>query len=245
MERRNSLTWMTRVHEEFTSMKAGKFMMKNAAGEAISMVWEKIDLSSENFSQEIQSCHEILAQTYTDVELSFAQKFPEKAAQEHFLQSLAPLFADTQNIDWINVKSQIKTIFVDFFSTIDFAKFANPHDVCVFVIAKNRATGAPLGLLQFLVSADYAPNSVKICYYGVKAAAYEKGLDQLLMSTIFKILPITKRIFLHTRATNKTAIHRYASWGFTQCGESQEGWPDFEYIADKSYLLQQISETML
>ncbi|MCS5708100.1 GNAT family N-acetyltransferase [Candidatus Berkiella cookevillensis] len=245
MERRNSLTWITRVHEEFTSIKSGKFVMRNTVGEAINMVWEKIDLCSEKFNKEIQNCHEILAQTYTDVELAFAQKFPEKVAQEHFLQSLAPLFADTQNIDWAHIKSQIKTVFVDFFSTTDFAKCSNSHDVCLFVIAKNRATGEPLGLIQFLASADYAPNSIKVCYYGVDAAAHDKGLEQLLMSTIFKILPITKRIFLHTRATNKTAIHRYTSWGFAQCGESQEGWPDFEYIAEKSSLLQEISEMML
>lgn len=242
MERKNSPTWITRVNEEFASIKAGKFIAKNTAGESVSMVWEKIDPCSEKFTQVIQSCHEILAQTYTQVELKFAQKFPEIASQEYFLKSLAPLFADTQNIDWTNVESQIKAVFMDFFAKTDFAKFSDPNDVCLLVIAKNKATGVPLGLIQFLVNSEYAPNSVKACYYGIDATAQGKGLEQLLMSTIFRILPITKRIFLHTRATNEAAINMYTTWGFAKFSESLENWPDFEYVAERSSLLQALSE---
>jgi len=65
------------------------------------------------------------------------------------------------------------------------------------------------------------------------------------MCPIFRLLPVTKRIFLHTRVTNENAIKMYGVWGFTQFPGQLAGWPDFEYIAEKANTLQQIAEIFI
>lgn len=73
-------------------------------------------------------------------------------------------------------------------------------------------------------------------------AEQQRELEKLLMSSIFKLVPDTRRIFLHTRTTNEDAIKKYNSWGFVQFPGNLAGWPDFEYLAEKSNTLQQAAE---
>jgi len=174
------------------------------------------------------------------MELQFARKHPELVAQEHFLKPLAPLFCDgIKKIDWNLAEKQLKTILKKLFTESDFSKFSGAGDVHLFVVAKNKKTESPLGLIQFLITPDYEHGTVKAAYYGVLSTEHGRAIEKLLMSAIFKLLPIViKRIFLHTRTTNEKAIKLYYSWGFSKFPGELTNWTNVEYKADQSHNLQ-------
>ena len=67
------------------------------------------------------------------------------------------------------------------------------------------------------------------------------------MSSIFKIAPQIRRIFLSTRVTNENALRVYSSWGFTPDFSPlqepnmkiiKEHWSYMEYKTKNSEVLQ-------
>lgn len=79
----------------------------------------------------------------------------------------------------------------------------------------------------------------------------DKGLDQLLMSSIFKILPRVERLFLYTRPTNVRALETYGSWGQDSNPVQDPNhkvnleYPTLlDYKVDRSTLLQKSAETL-
>jgi ribosomal protein S18 acetylase RimI-like enzyme len=229
---------LTLINKAIAPNTSGTFYGHNTTGNPIILEWERIDPLASRFNEKIKGLSEILVQTYSQLELEFARKFPEVAPNEYFLTSLAHLFADPEKIDWPVVEKGIESIFTNVFTTTDFSKYSAPSDIYLFVVAKSELTGAPIGLVQFLINAEYPQGTVKACYSGIDRFQQNTGLEKLLMSTIFKILPSTKRVFLHTRSTNEKAINQYLSWGFNQFPGPMENWPDFEYVAEQSTLLQ-------
>ena len=76
-------------------------------------------------------------------------------------------------------------------------------------------------------------------------SAQNRGLEKLLMSSIFKLRPNAQRIFLHTRSTNQRAIELYEEWGFVQCAGKLPHWTDVEYLVEQSSIVQQTSATLV
>lgn len=237
-------TWLQDAHNTISQDKAtGLLRTKDDVGNPILLVWEKVPTQSMRLNEIIKGVSDILVNTYTQLELQFAKQYPEKVASEFFLQSLAPLFAESKGaVDWSLVEVKIKQVFHDFFATTDFAQYTKPDEMYLFVIALNQVTGEPLGLIQFLISPEYNYGSVKACYFGVMTQAQNRCLEKLLLASIFNVLPTTTRLFLHTRSTNVDAIAAYQALGFIQFGESMPNWPDFEYLTEQSPTLQLIAK---
>jgi ribosomal protein S18 acetylase RimI-like enzyme len=236
-------TWTKHADNIISQDKAtGLLRTKDEAGNPILLVWEKVPTQSERLNEIIKGVSDILVNTYTQIELQFAKQFPDKVATEFFLQSLAPMFAESGTaVDWTLAEAKIKQVFQQFFATADFAAYTKPDEIFIFVIALNQVTGEPLGLLQFQISPEYDYGTVKACYFGVRTAPHNPGIEKLMLAAIFNILPTTTRIFLHTRSTNTEAIGIYRALGFSQFGESMPHWPDFEYLALHSCALQLIA----
>lgn len=240
----NQQTWLKDAHSITQAQATGLLRTKDDLGNPILLAWEKVPTQSARLNELIKGVSDILVHTYTQVELQFAKQFPDKVASEFFLQSLAPLFADNAaTIDWTIVESKIKQVFQQFFATADFAQYTQPGEIYLFVIALNQVTGEPLGLLQFLISPDYEYGTVKACYFGVCPKADKRGIEKLLLASIFNILPTTNRLFLHTRITNIETIATYQALGFTPFNESMPNWPDFEYLTAHSSTLQLIAQS--
>lgn len=241
-----SSEWLTHVREITALKKAGQFLAKDKFGAPIVLEWEIIDQQSPRLTEKIKSLSEILVQTYTQLEVQFARKFPDAVANEYFLKPLAPLFANgMENVDWDVVIKQTGDIFRQFFTTTDFTKSSATDDIHLFVVVKDKDAQTALGMIQFFITPEYPYGSIKAAFYGVMPAEQPRELEKLLMCSIFKLIPDTKRIFLHTRMTNEAAIKMYNSWGFVQFPGNLAGWPDFEYVAEKSNTLQQLAETFV
>lgn len=225
------------------SRDSGTFSAQDSNGNPIILQWQIIDGKSEQLTQSIKKVSDILIQTYTQQELEFARKHPEAVKDEHFLKSLASLFVGS-TIDWNIVESRIKDIFTQFFTTTDFAQFSKKDEKHIFVTVVDKSTGKIIGFIQFISGPEYSVGSIKAGMFGVISATHDHGLQELLMCSIFKIVPEIQRMFIHVRATNKKALALYHEWGFVPMGDQQGYWMNLEYNAQSNSKLQKIAQSL-
>lgn len=225
-------------YERKQPMNQITFKAQGLAGQPIQLVLQEVDLASKQLNQLLGDAAPILARAYASMELQFARAHPEAVEAEMFLKPLSPFFKDgIENVDWQKVEKELYANLVHFFSTTDFAKFISHGERQWFVIAKDAHTGATLGVIQFLVMQEFEPGTVKIAMFGVASGAQGRGIEKLLASSIFKLMPV-KRIFLHTRITNEGALGMYKEWGFTPFQGPLPYWQDMEYICSESDVLE-------
>lgn len=227
--------WLTYIQK--VTLNKGSFTAKDTSGNPITLEWERIDGQSPKLTQKVKRFSDILAHTYTNQEIQFAQKHPERVPHEHFLKGLEPLFKDgNDKVDWKQAEKQILALFRQVFTTTDFAQFSGFQDIHFFIVAKDKENIQ--GLIQFLITPEYAYGTVKAGYFGIEPTAQSRGLEKVLMSSIFKILPEIQRLFLHTRPTHEKAISMYRSWGFREFQGPLPYWIDLEYCTEQCILLQ-------
>lgn len=233
-----SSTWLAYIQSTLKS-EVGTYITKDNQNKSIILAWQMINPTSPQLSQKIQSVKNILVDGYTHMELEFARVHPEAIAQEMFLKQLAPLFSEgVEQVNWQKAQSQLKATFEQFFAATDFGMFAQPGEMQIFVTAKYQDTGKECGVIQCIITPEYAYGTVKAAFFLVDADKHGLGIEQLLMSTIFKLLPSVTRIFLHTRISNEQAIKLYSSWGFVQHAGPLPYWIDLEYRTENSDMLQ-------
>lgn len=197
---------------------------------------------TDELTQIVQELSKVIVPAYTQIELEFANQMPEAISTDFMLKSLAPL-AD-QGIDKINwnlFEQGLENHLKHFFATMDWKAGSGAQDNHFFVVAKDAATDEYLGAIQFFRTPLFEEGSIKAALFGVLPSAANRGLEKLLMCSIFRILPDIKHIFLHTRSTNVSAIGLYKEWGFTQLVGKLPNWTDLEYRAEQSDTLQKMS----
>ncbi len=202
----------------------------------ISLKWEGMLATNNLLTTRIHQASDKLINTYVPMELEFARQHPEQVPEQFFLKPLTELFKKPQ-VNWQEAERQLRAVLKEFFSKTDFAAFSKPEDLCLLVIAKDQDT--ILGVIQFLITPEYEYGTIKAGLY-----AADKSTEKLLMASVFKVLPQTKRLFLHTRSTNEKALSLYRSWGFTEFEGSLPYWTDVEYLADKKNELQELAKTL-
>ena len=226
--------------------KNGIFLTQDISKNPIILEWEEISGQTEQLSEKIKDIAAILVSAYTKTEVDFACKKPESVSSDFMLKSLAPILSqDIHKVDWGQFEAKTKNLLEQFFATTDWAKYSNAQDVNIFVIAIDQTTGDRLGVIQFLISPDFGPHNVKAALYGVAPFAQSRNLEYLLMSSIFKLKPDIKRVFLHTRSTNTDAISNYKYWGFTEFAGKLPNWTDLEYLTEHSNKLQKTSDSLV
>jgi ribosomal protein S18 acetylase RimI-like enzyme len=239
MNNSNSNRWLDFVNETVKS-KNGKFSVKD---QNFVIEWEKINSNNPEFNNKIKQFNDILIPTYVQQELEFARKYPEQVPNEFFLKSLAPLFEQNhEKLDWKMIEQKIQNIIEQFFISTDFAKFSKPDDTFFMICAKDK-DGKVLGMIQFQVSEDFNFGEVRIGYFAI--VSENQVLKELLISSTYKLIPETKRIFLHTRISNENLISFYKDLGFKTFLGKLQNWIDLEYIAQKNNKLQSIAEKSL
>lgn len=232
------------LHIQNTVSQFGKLLACDRTGTSVMLEWTVYNPASVEFTQAIRKASEIFTQTYTRQEVEFARKRPEAVPTEPFLKGTAPLFEHGLNkVDWHKVEEHVRATMEQFFTTNDFAQWANPHDLALFVIAKDNQKGEPFGAIQFTITPDYEHGTVRVGLTGILSDALDHGLEKLLMSSIFKILPSVTRLFLHNRPTNEQALAFYKEWGFQPLAGTNLDWPDFEYLVANSDVLQKTAIT--
>jgi GNAT superfamily N-acetyltransferase len=227
-----------------TVPQSGKLSTHDTMGTPVILKWTIYNPTTPEFTQALRGTSEIFIQTYTYQEVEFARKRPEAVPTEMFLKGAAPLFENgLGKVDWHKVEEHVRTTMEQFFTTNDFAQWASPHDLALFVIAKDNTEGKPFGAIQFTITPDYEYGTVRIGLTGILSSAQDRGVEKLLMSSIFKILPSVTRLFLHNRPTNEKALAFYKKWGFKPLAGTKADWPDFEYVTESSNVLQKAATT--
>jgi ribosomal protein S18 acetylase RimI-like enzyme len=239
----------------------GKILLENKKNEIfladdyfkkpIILEWEEIIGKTEMLDTKIKSISKILIPTYLKQEVEFISKntkvfTSEDIANDFMIKALAPLLE--QGKGKVNLKlleEKTKNVLDEFFESINWSQYSTSQDVNIFVIAKDQKTKEQLGVIQFLMRPEFPENNVKAALFGIIPSAQNRGLEKILMSSIFRLRPDTQRIFLHTRSTNQQAILDYENWGFTQFKGNLPHWTDLEYLVDQSNILQKIAESFV
>lgn len=235
--------WLAYVKDQIGLKTEGKFSMKDPSGLPILLVWEKVNPKLPRLNEKIISLSHLLIEAYLNIELDFAKKHPEAILEDMFLKSLEPLLKDgPENIDWEIAKEQIKNILSGFFTQMNWSLYAQENDIQFFVEAQDITTAEQLGMIQFIISPHYAHGTVKIeLYDGVSPRVINRDIEKILISSIFKLLPATERIFFHTRITNSKGIEAHQALGFSKFSGNLTHWIDLEYLIEKSNLLKEFS----
>ncbi len=225
--------------------KNGIFLTADTLNNSIILEWKIIQGGSDTLNEKIKSLSEILAPSYAQTEVDFARKKPEAVLTDFMLKSLASqLESGVEKVDWDLFHKKVETHLKQFFTTMDWKKSSGTSDVHFFIIAKDKTTSKPLGMIQFFTTPEFEKGTIKAALSGVIPTAQNRGLEKILMSSIFKLQPETKRIFLHTRSTNSNAISSYKEWGFTEFNGSIPNWTDLEYFTNQVNTLQDTSKSL-
>jgi GNAT superfamily N-acetyltransferase len=226
--------------------KSGILLANDVFNKPVTLEWEEIQGQTDKLSEEIKSLSHILAPSYAQTEVDFARKKPEDVKNDFMLKSLAPLLDQgINNVDWGIFAEKTEAHLEHFFATMDWKKSSGAQDINIFVTIKDQKTGIDLGVIQFLITPNFADNTVKAALYGVLPLAQNRGLERLLMASIFTLRPEVNRIFLHTRSTNQGAIRSYEDWGFKQFAGKLPNWTDLEYLVEKTEILQKLSQSFI
>ena len=199
---------------------SGSFVVTDKQGSPVIMEWKKTGVVAADFAAIMCTMWSFARNAYTPIEMQFLKAFPEVVGTEPYFKTFEPLFAHgIENVNWNAATKTMESLLQGHF-VFDptqlpehvIATFA--HDTCFVVTVTDQTTGAPLGFITFLMRVNYAAGDVKVMSLAVETTHQKRGLGKLLMSSIFKIAPDTKRIFLCTRVTNTNALQAYRSWSF-------------------------------
>lgn len=226
-------------------------------GASVIIEWKQTNLLAPDFAEAMSKVWPIARQAYTPVEMQFLKAFPDVVANENYFKPFEPLFKDgAEKVDWKLAKQTMETILKSHF-VFDASLFSEEmktkyaRDICFFISVKDKAMENLLGFITFMARADYAPGDIKVISLAVDPLYQNRGLGKLLMSSIFKIAPTTKRVFLSTRVSNTTALSAYQAWGFTKDLNpildhpfNMNHWSFLEYKIESSNSLQKVAQAI-
>ncbi len=252
--------WLSYVNQKLVAHKTGKFIAKDKFDKPVILEWKVTDIQSTDLATFKKSICDLACQSLAPIEVQFLQAHPHAVSEELFLKPCAPFFENgLESVDWELVKQKIESTMRQFYLT-DLSSFGAAvikpllDDVYFLVTVKDESSEQLLGFTMLAITPALPFGHVKVINIALIPELKESGLDQLLMSSIFNIIPDVKRIFMFARPTNGSALETYRSWGFTQDPSpvqdpnhtvNLEHLTLLEYKAEQSNLLQKTAETML
>ncbi|MCX5924605.1 MAG: GNAT family N-acetyltransferase [Candidatus Dependentiae bacterium] len=249
--------WFTSISKK--TARTGMLQAHDKQGLPIVFQWYRTSLQSSDFSEITKTVSAVGIEAYVSVETQFLKQHPEAVSQDENFKSFEPLFKDgLEYVDWNLVENQerenLRQIFeMDVASLSAEIKESLPKDYYFFVLARDKTTSNVLGFIQFAIAPYYGFGDVKVITIAVAPAAQNRGLGKLLISSVFKIIPNIKRLFLSTRPTNVIAIGAYQAWGFIPDAHPiqdphwkaiQDHWVYFEYQVKQTNILQKTAKSL-
>ena len=259
MSSEQTLDWLSYVKSISTASRTIKFTMNGSSGSPIILEWKKTDIRSPDLAQFKKDISELAAQTLAPAEVDFLQAYPFAVSQELFLKSCAPLFEKGLDaVNWELAKQTVESTIRQFYLT-DLSSFGEAIlkpllDDIYFLVMIKETDSDLLGFAMFAITPALPFGHVKLINIALTSKGKDQNLEQLLMSSIFKIIPRIEKLFLFVRPTNKAALKTYSDWGFTKALNPAQD-PNhkinmdylifLEYRTEKSSSLQEIAETFL
>ncbi len=165
-------------------------------------------------------CWPIARPAYVPIEMQFLKAIPEVVGSEPYFNAFEPLFSNgVEHVDWAAAET-VMTATLEKHFVFDTTTFSPAivemygNDKVFYTAATDNKTGELLGFITFLARSSYPQGTIKVMTFAVAPENQNRGIGKLLMSTIFKIMPDLKILFLCTRVTNEAALKAYQNWGF-------------------------------
>lgn len=209
--------WLTYIKE--VTPEEGKIMTKDLRGKSISIDWKRTDILSEDLAHFKRSICELASEELGSIEWQFLRAYPESASQEIFLRSCVPLLKNgPENADWGAIKEEIQTTIKQFYLA-DLSKFGEiikplMNDLYFFAAVKNEGEDHICGYIMFSITPALPFGNVKVINLLVREKERGRGLEKAMLSSIFKLIPQTKRLFCFARPTHKTGLEMYKALDF-------------------------------
>jgi len=246
-KQKSSVDWLANVKENSDFEQSGKYSARDQFGTPVVLEWERVGITCPALAEFKKEICEIASKTLAPIEVEFLRKHPEAVHQELFLKSCKPLLETDKEVDWTAVKKKIQTTIKEFYLT-DLTSFPKEmiqpllNDLYFIMTIRNSDLEKALGFAMFAVTPALPFGNVKVINVVVLKGEQNRGLEELLMSSIYNIIPNITRLFSYSRPTNKYAINLYDQWGFT---EDISGFEDHNHKVSREYTLQFEYETKI
>ena len=240
------------------AMSTGQFTANDKQGAPVIIEWQKTTLFAPEYAAIMKAVWPFACQAFMPVEMQFLRIHPEVVGTEGYYKPFEPFFKDgLQNVDWGKVEDAMQTLLKShfIFDTSTWgaevvAMFAN--DIFYVITVKDQQTNTLRGFITFMVRPNYALGDIKSISAAVDPAYQNRGLGKLLMSSMLKIKPDTKRIFMCTRVTNRLVLIASRILGFTKDinpvmdhAFNLDHWIFLEYKTEECNTLQEITKRLI
>ncbi len=230
-------TWLPYVKK--IAETHGSFETKDAFGNPVLLEWIKTSILSPELAAFKKTICPLACKEIAPLELQFLRTHPEAAPAELFLRSSAPLLENgVETADWKAIEEKIQATIEQFYH-MDLSKFGPEmikpllNDVYLCMTIKNKEEDTLLGYLMCAVTPALPFGNIKVINLVVRSEEKDRGLEKVLMSSLFKLVPQTQRIFFFVRPTSKHALQTYHSLGFA---EDLDLFQDPNHKVDTKYL---------
>lgn len=249
--------WLNVIKQSPT---AGTLQAKDKTGQSVMLTWTLSHVQDPRFKTTMQSICDLTVEAFTPVEINFVKQHPEAIAgldNAHF-KTLEHLFSNgIDKVDWTEATALVAARIRQISDPSRWSdNVLSMFTQCLYVIVtiQDAATKKLIGTATFFIMPGYGYGDIRVTSIAVTPSAQGRGLGKLLMSSIFKVVPWTQRIFLSTRITNETALKGYRSWGFVNDEHPQPNayhktdpahWAFLEYKANQCTILQEAATKLL
>ena len=208
------------AHIKKTTSEEGSLAVKDERGKPIIIEWQRADILSPGLSLFKRSICDLASEEIAPAELQFLQAHPEAASQELFLKACVPLLKNGAGAaDWASIEEKIKTTIKQFYLT-DLSQFGPEvikplmDDLYFFGTVKNKGEDQVCGFFMFAITPALPFGNIKVINLLVSSKECSRGLEKAMLSSIFKLIPQTKRVFSFVRPTNEVALGIYRALEF-------------------------------
>ena len=219
------------AHIKKTTPEEGSFATKDEQGKSITIEWKRTDILSPHLAYFKKSISGLAAGGCSG-RIAIFTRAPRGGAQELFLNACVPLLKnEVETSDWAAIEEIIQTSIEQFYLT-DLAKFGPDvikplmDDLYFFGTVKNTGEEQICGFIMFAITPALPYGNIKVINLLARSKECGRGLEKALLSSIFRIIPQTERIFLFVRPTNGIALEMYKALEFV---------PDLDLFLDPNH----------
>ena len=217
------------AHIKKTTPEEGSLETKDERGKSIVIEWKRADILSPSLSHFKSSICDLASKEIAPAELQFLRAHPEAAPQELFLKACVPLLKNGVGAaDWAAIEEKIQATIKQFYLA-DLSQFGPEiikplmDDLYFFTTVKNKGDDQICGFLMFAITPALPFGNIKVIHLLISSEECGRGLEKAMLSSIFKLIPQTQRIFLFVRPTNEIALGMYKDLEFV---------PDIDLLLD-------------
>lgn len=253
-----SSKWLDYINKTIVK-KSGQLIATDAMHMPVIIDWYVTNIVSPDIAIFKKEVSDLAAYATAAVEVQLLHKYPQAVSSGGFLKACEPFFAQgADKVDWKAVTLTLEESIKQFY-LMDLSKFGGDiinkliDDIYFFASIKDQETNALLGFIMTSITPALPYGDVKVINVVVAPENHNRGLEALLLSSVFKVIPEAMRLFTVVRPTHDTLLKAYRT-----CGLQEDHTPivdpnhrvDMEYLIALEYnaaqtdVLQKVAQTL-